>query len=147
MRVLLADDSGVMRKLILRLLREVGVPSATEAADGAEAVALFKARPFDLVLTDWNMPNKSGLEVVREIRATGSSVPIVMITTEAEKERIADAVLAGASDYLVKPFDHAKLIAMLNVHVRAKSGDPSQGWCPQFVARSTSQSVWGRRIS
>ena len=144
MKVLLADDSAVMRKIIRRLLEEVEVSSIVEAADGAEAVASFNAGRFDLVLTDWNMPNKSGLEVVREIRATGSAVPIIMITTEAEKERIADAVLAGASDYLVKPFDQAKLRGMLESHVKAKAGDSSD-WLPLMVATSTPKSKWAGR--
>jgi two-component system, chemotaxis family, chemotaxis protein CheY len=147
MRVLFADDSTVMRKIIRHLLEDVGVLSATEAADGAEAVARFKAGRFDLVLTDWNMPNKSGLDVVREIRATGSAVPIIMITTEAEKSRIADAICAGASDYLVKPFDQNKLREMLNNHVAAKSGDVGADWQPQFVPQATPKRVWGRRIS
>ena len=145
MRVLLADDSMVMRKIIRRLLNEIGVPLIKEAADGAEAIASFKADRFDLVLTDWNMPNKSGLEVVREIRAMGSVVPIIMITTEAEKERIADAVLAGASDYLVKPFDQRKLRDLLESHVKAKSNDSADCWLPQFVAASTPKSKWGER--
>jgi two-component system, chemotaxis family, chemotaxis protein CheY len=147
MKVLLADDSAVMRRIIRSLLEEVGVTSAKEAADGAEALALFEAGQFDLVLTDWNMPNKSGLEVVREIRAKGSTVPIVMITTEGEKERIADAIFTGASDYLVKPFDREKLLAMLNKHVNSKSGDAAGSWHPQFVAHPTPKAEWGRRIS
>ena len=144
MKVLLADDSGTMRKIIRRLLEEVGVPSITEAADGAEAIASFKAGKFDLVLTDWNMPNKSGLEVVREIRATGSTVPIIMITTEAEKDRIADAILAGATDYLVKPFDQRKLRRMLEDQVRANSG-AFDGWLPQLVSHSSPKSAWAGR--
>ncbi|MCE5266916.1 MAG: response regulator [Planctomycetaceae bacterium] len=148
MKVLLADDSGVMRKIIRRLLEDVGVLSATEASDGDQAVALFKAGHFELVLTDWNMPNKSGLEVVREIRALGSTVPIIMITTEAEKERIADAIFAGATDYLVKPFDQDKLRAMLNNHLAAKSNVSSDGgWHPQFVPQATPKESWGKRIS
>jgi two-component system chemotaxis response regulator CheY len=147
MKVLLADDSAVMRKIIRRLLEEVGVLSATEASDGVEAVALFRAGQFDLVLTDWNMPNKSGLDVVREIRAMGTAVPIIMITTEAEKERIADAIFAGASDYLVKPFDQNKLREMLNNHIAAETGDSSASWHPQFVPQSTPKATWGRRIS
>ena len=147
MNVLLADDSAVMRKIIRRLLEEVGVLSATEAADGAEAIDLFKAGQFDLVLTDWNMPNKSGLDVVCEIRAMGAAVPIIMITTEAEKGRIADAIFAGASDYLVKPFDQNKLRAMLNNHIAAESGDSSTNWHPQFVPQATAKGTWGKRIS
>jgi two-component system, chemotaxis family, chemotaxis protein CheY len=147
MRVLLAEDSTVMRKIIRHLLEDVGVLSATEAADGAEAMELFKAGEFDLVLTDWNMPNKTGIQVVREIRATGSTIPIIMITTEGEKSRIADAILAGASDYLVKPFDHNKLRDMLNSQIAAKSGSSSGEWLPQFVSHSTPKGVWGKRIS
>jgi two-component system, chemotaxis family, chemotaxis protein CheY len=147
MKVLLVDDSAVMRRIIRSLLEEVGVSSPKEASDGAEALALFSAGQFDLVLTDWNMPNKSGLELVREIRATGSTVPIVMITTEGEKERIADAIFAGASDYLVKPFDRQKLREMLDKHVNAKSADSSADWHAQFVAHPTPKAEWGKRIS
>ncbi|MEN6459495.1 MAG: response regulator [Thermoguttaceae bacterium] len=147
MKVLLADDSAVMRKIIRRLLEDVGVQLATEAADGEEAVSLFKADQYDLVLTDWNMPNKTGLDVVREIRAMGSTIPIIMITTEGEKERIADAIFAGATDYLVKPFDQNKLREMLNNHIAAKSGGSSAGWHPQFVSHSTPKGTWGKRIS
>jgi len=102
--VLVADDSSTMRKIILRSLQAVGVTSAAEAVDGVEAVKLFQEEKFDLVLTDWNMPNKNGLEVIREIRALSPTVPIIMVTTEAEKSRVMDAIQAGVSDYLVKPF-------------------------------------------
>ena len=103
-RVLVADDSNTMRKIILRSLYAVGVPSAVEASDGNEAVQIFIPGHFDLVLTDWNMPGKTGLEVIKEIRAKDANVPIIMITTEAEKSRVVQALQAGASDYLVKPF-------------------------------------------
>jgi two-component system chemotaxis response regulator CheY len=101
---LVADDSGTMRKIIIRSLNAVGIADVTEAGDGQEALAKFGESPFDLVLTDWNMPNKTGLEVIEGIRASGSKVPIVMITTEAEKRRVLDAIRAGVTDYLIKPF-------------------------------------------
>jgi two-component system chemotaxis response regulator CheY len=104
MRVLLADDSGTMRTIIRRSLESLGVIGAVEAADGLQAIQLFKAGGFDLVLTDWNMPGKTGIEVAREIRTINQTVPIVMITTEAEKARVVEAIQAGVSDYLVKPF-------------------------------------------
>ena len=103
-RVLVADDSSTMRKIIIRSLQAVGIPEATEAADGAEAIAMFQPGQFDLVLTDWNMPGKTGLEVAKEIRAIDPKVPIIMVTTEAEKGRVMQAIQAGVSDYLVKPF-------------------------------------------
>jgi two-component system chemotaxis response regulator CheY len=105
-KVLVADDSGVMRKIIIRALNSCGITDIVEAADGAEAVARFKEHQFDLVMTDWNMPNKTGLEAVQEIRATGSDIPIIMITTEAETSRVREAIQAGVSDYLAKPFDN-----------------------------------------
>jgi two-component system chemotaxis response regulator CheY len=105
MRALVADDSGTIRKIIIRSLNHVGITDVAEAADGAEALAMFSQGQFGLVLTDWNMPNKNGLEVIEGIRGQGSQVPILMITTEAEKRRVLDAIRAGVTDYLVKPFD------------------------------------------
>ena len=115
-RVLVADDSSTMRKIILRSLQAVGVPSAVEAADGDEAVKLFSTGEFDLVLTDWNMPGKNGLEVVQEIRKTNKDVTIIMVTTEAEKSRVLEAIQAGVSDYLVKPFTADTLREKLEKH-------------------------------
>ncbi len=115
-RVLVADDSKTMRTIICRSLAAVGIPGATEAADGNEAVALFAPGAFDLVLTDWNMPGKTGLEVVQDIRARDKNVPIIMITTEAEKERVLSAIQAGVSDYLVKPFTPDRLQEKLAKH-------------------------------
>ena len=103
-KVLVVDDSGTMRKIISRALNSVGYTEVVEAGDGVEGIKAFEAEPFKLVMTDWNMPNKSGLELTSEIRATGSTVPIFMVTTEAEKSRVVEAIQAGVSDYLVKPF-------------------------------------------
>ncbi|MBL9093590.1 MAG: response regulator [Planctomycetaceae bacterium] len=103
-KVLVVDDSGTMRKIITRALNAVGFTDVVEAGDGVEGLAAFEKDSFTLVMTDWNMPNKSGLELIRDIRATGSEVPIFMVTTEGEKNRILDAIKAGVTDYLVKPF-------------------------------------------
>jgi len=149
-KVLLVDDSATMRRIIARLFDDAGLPSPTEASDGEEAIVKFKAEKFDLVLTDWNMPNKSGLELVREIRAMGSTVPVIMITTEADKSRIAEALKAGVSDYIVKPFDREKLRAKLEDNMneqaapqQAKAGNPTSQWCPEFVCRPTTESWTG----
>lgn len=115
-RVLVADDSSTMRKIILRSLQAVGVTGAVEACDGSEAVSLFQPGQFDLVLTDWNMPGKTGLEVVQEIRTKDAKVPIIMVTTEAEKGRVMQAIQAGVSDYLVKPFTADTLREKLEKH-------------------------------
>jgi two-component system chemotaxis response regulator CheY len=115
-RVLVADDSSTMRKIILRSLSAVGIPSAVEAADGDEAINMFNPGDFDLVLTDWNMPGKNGLEVITEIRKQDAEVPIIMVTTEAEKSRVLEAIQAGVSDYLVKPFTADTLREKLEKH-------------------------------
>ena len=115
-RVLVADDSSTMRKIIIRSLQAVGVTEATEAVDGADAVSRFQPGQFDLVLTDWNMPGKSGLEVVQSIRGQDAKVPIIMVTTEAEKSRVLQAIEAGVSDYLVKPFTADTLREKLQKH-------------------------------
>lgn len=103
-KVLVVDDSGVMRKIIIRSLNAVGFNDVIEAADGVEGLRAFQEAPISLVLTDWNMPNKSGIELTRDIRATGSTVPIFMITTEGERSRVVEAIQAGVNDYLLKPF-------------------------------------------
>lgn len=117
-RVLVADDSNTMRKIIIRSLLAVGVreEDIAQAADGDEAVALFSPGAFELVLTDWNMPGKTGIEVITEIRKTDESVPIIMITTEAERQRVLQAIQAGVTDYLVKPFEADQLRAKLDKH-------------------------------
>ncbi len=115
-RCLVADDSSTMRKIILRSLNAVGVSDITEAADGEEAIKLFGEGDFNLVLTDWNMPGKSGLEVIQAIRQSNKDVPILMVTTEAEKSRVLEAIQAGVSDYLVKPFTADTLREKLAKH-------------------------------
>ncbi|EMI57887.1 response regulator [Rhodopirellula sallentina] len=110
MKVLLVDDSGVMRKIIARGLNSLWVDDVVEAADGVEAVAKFgDGEGFDLILTDWNMPNMNGLELVKTIRGGGHKLPIMMITTESEKAQVMLAIQAGVNDYLVKPFDQDTL--------------------------------------
>ncbi len=115
-RVLVADDSSTMRKIILRSLLAVGVKDVAEAADGAEAVAMFAPGKFDMVLTDWNMPGLTGLEVLKAIRAQDANIPVIMVTTEAEKTRVLEAIQAGVTDYLVKPFTPDTLREKLEKH-------------------------------
>lgn len=119
MKVLVVDDSGVMRKIIVRALNAVGVTDIVEAANGQIAIDLFKSEEFDMILTDWNMPEKSGLDVITEIRATGSQVPIMMITTESEKGQVIAAIQAGVTDYLTKPFEAEDLREKLDKYVPA----------------------------
>jgi two-component system, chemotaxis family, chemotaxis protein CheY len=104
-KVLVADDSGTMRAIIVRSLNSLGVSDVVQAEDGTKAVELFQPGVFDLVLTDWNMPGKTGLEVIQEIRKLDKNVPVIMITTESDKARVVQAIQAGVTDFVVKPFD------------------------------------------
>lgn len=112
-KVLVADDSGTMRKIIIRSLNAVNVTDVIEAGNGDEAWDIFQQHQFDIVLTDWNMPGKTGLELLKCIREVNKQVPVILITTEAEKARVLQAIQAGVSDYLVKPFEADALRAKL----------------------------------
>ena len=108
MKILIADDSKVMRMLVRRGLRQAGYGSAeiTEACDGEEAYKAFVADPtFDLVLSDWNMPNLDGFGFLQNLRADGVRVPFVFVTTECTDEMRTKAHDAGADKFIVKPFD------------------------------------------
>ncbi|QDS90378.1 Chemotaxis protein CheY [Rosistilla ulvae] len=118
-KVLLADDSGVMRKIILRALNAAGVTDVIEAADGSQAWASFQSTQFDMVLTDWNMPMMTGLELLKNIRQAGSTIPVIMITTESERGRVIEAIQAGVSDFLPKPFENELLQEKLIKHLSA----------------------------
>ena len=115
-RILVADDSTTMRGIILRSLQAVGVPGAVEAADGDEALRTFRPGEFDLVLTDWSMPGKSGLEVTQEIRKQDALVPIILVATEAERVRLDGKLPEGVSDCIVKPFTSDTLREKLEKH-------------------------------
>jgi len=106
MKVLIVDDSQIMRKIITGVLKKLNVNDILEAVNGQEAIDVVSDNnDIGLVLMDWNMPTMTGLDAVKKIRSGGSKVPIVMCTTEAEKEKVIEAVKSGANDYLVKPFN------------------------------------------
>ncbi len=102
--VLIADDDRLIRAMIIEALKGIGVDDVTEAVDGNQALSCFELNEFGLIVLDWEMPGKNGLEVLRAIRATGSKVPILMASATAKKDRVVEAIQAGATDYLAKPF-------------------------------------------
>ncbi|MAT16378.1 MAG: two-component system response regulator [Planctomyces sp.] len=104
MNVLIVDDSEMTRMVAKKTLKALGIENIHEAADGQIAIELFKANPVDVVFSDWNMPNMSGLELLKEIRAINTTVPVIMITTEGSRGKVMEAIQHGVSDYLVKPF-------------------------------------------
>jgi two-component system, chemotaxis family, chemotaxis protein CheY len=104
--VLIVDDSSTMRKIISRSLRQAGlqVDDIYEAGDGIEALSAMEGKTIDLILSDINMPNMDGLEFIKNVRAKGINVPIVMITTEGGEDILKEAMSNGASDSIKKPF-------------------------------------------
>jgi two-component system chemotaxis response regulator CheY len=106
MRVLIADDSSVMRRIVIRTLRQAGFDDVEiiEACDGAELVALVRSESPDLVLSDWNMPNMTGINALKMIRGEGSNVPFGFVTSEGSEMMREQAAAAGASFLVAKPF-------------------------------------------
>lgn len=111
LRFLVVDDFATMRRIIRNLLKELGFTNVDEAEDGVNALAKLREGSFDFVVSDWNMPNMTGIELLRNIRADASlkHLPVLMVTAEAKKENIIEAAQAGASGYVVKPFTAATL--------------------------------------
>jgi two-component system, chemotaxis family, chemotaxis protein CheY len=106
MKILVVDDFATMRRIIKNILKQLGYSNVEEADDGASALTKLQGAKFDLVITDWNMPNMIGLELIKAIRASEpiKSTPILMVTAEALKENIIEAVKSGVNNYIVKPF-------------------------------------------
>lgn len=106
MRILVVDDFATMRKVIRNLLKQVGYENILEAENGEAALAVLKAQKVDFVISDWNMPTMTGLDLLKAIRADGDlgKTPFLMVTAEALKDNIVEAVKAGVDNYIVKPF-------------------------------------------
>jgi two-component system, chemotaxis family, chemotaxis protein CheY len=111
MKILIVDDFAMVRKLIKGHLKEFGYINTVEAEDGVLALKVLKSQTIDFIISDWNMPNMSGLELLKAVRADADccKIPFLMITAEATKENIILALKAGVSNYIVKPFPPAKL--------------------------------------
>ena len=116
MSFLVVDDFPTMRRIVRSLLKELGFTNVDEAEDGQDALNKLRAGNFEFVVSDWNMPNLDGLEMLKEIRQDEAlkGLPVLMVTAEAKKENIIAAAQAGANGYVVKPFTAATLEEKLN---------------------------------
>lgn len=125
MKFLVVDDFSTMRRIIRNLLKELGFTNVDEAEDGVAALAKLKGGGFEFVVSDWNMPNMTGIDLLRAIRADADlkHLPVLMVTAEAKRENIIEAAQAGASGYVVKPFTAATLDEKLG-KILQKQGVP-----------------------
>lgn len=111
MRILVVDDAQTMRRIIVNLLRQLGFTNMTEADDGTTAWEKLSSEHIDLIISDWNMPKMTGIDLLKRVREseTYKVTPFIMVTAEGKRENVIAAVQAGVSNYIVKPFNAATL--------------------------------------
>lgn len=106
LKILVVDDFSTMRQIVKKSLRQLGFENITEAVDGQEALTKLKSDQFNFIVSDWNMPNMMGIDLLKAVRSDSSlkNIPFLMITAEAQKDNIIEAAKAGVSQYIIKPF-------------------------------------------
>lgn len=106
MRILIVDDFSTMRRIVRNILRQLGMNNVVEADDGTTAWDTLNREKIDFIVSDWNMPKMTGIELLRKVRASEefADIPFLMVTAEAQQENIIEAVQAKVSNYIVKPF-------------------------------------------
>ena len=106
MKILIVDDFSTMRRIIKNLLRDLGYNNTAEADDGSTALPQLVSGSFDFLITDWNMPNMAGIDLLKAVRADAKlkDMPVLMVTAEAKREQIVEAAQAGVNGYIIKPF-------------------------------------------
>lgn len=106
MRVLIVDDFSTMRRIVRNILRQIGLNNVVEADDGTTAWDVLNREKIDFIVSDWNMPKMTGIELLRKVRSSEqfADTPFLMVTAEAQQENIIEAVQAKVSNYIVKPF-------------------------------------------
>lgn len=111
MKILVVDDFSTMRRIVRNLLGDLGYTNITEADDGKSAWPVLQAGNFDFVVTDWNMPGMTGIDLLRHIRGDAriGKTPVLMVTAEAQREQIIEAAQAGVNGYIIKPFNAVTL--------------------------------------
>jgi len=116
LKILVVDDFPTMRRIVRNLLKDLGFENVDEAEDGVVGLEKLRNGNYQLVVSDWNMPNLDGLSMLQQIRADPAlgKLPVLMVTAESKKENIVAAAQAGANGYVVKPFTAATLEEKLN---------------------------------
>jgi two-component system chemotaxis response regulator CheY len=106
MKILVVDDFSTMRRIVKNILRQLGFNNILEADDGSTGLDILQKEKIDMVISDWNMPNMTGLELLKVVRADDAlrDIPFLMVTAEAQQENIIEAVKSGVNNYIVKPF-------------------------------------------
>jgi two-component system chemotaxis response regulator CheY len=106
MKILVVDDFSTMRRIVRNVLKQLGFENIEEAEDGAQAYTKLKGGGFGFVVSDWNMPNMDGMDLLKKVRSDPDlkALPILMVTAEAEKDKVIAAIQAGVNNYVVKPF-------------------------------------------
>lgn len=125
MKVLVVDDFATMRKIVRNILKQIGFENITEAEDGNNALQILKNENIGLVVTDWNMPNMTGLDLLRTIRqdTKTANLPVLMVTAEGLKENVLEAVKAGVNNYVVKPFTAEVLQEKIETIFKKQAGE------------------------
>ena len=120
--VLVADDFAGVRVIVRQALKKMGIVNVIEAADGQEALNAIRFKKLDLIISDWNMPFISGLELLKEIRSDEktSDIPFVMLTAEAESDAVITAIKSKVTQYIVKPFSQDTLVDKVVLALKAK---------------------------
>ncbi len=116
MKILVVDDMSTMRRIVKNIMKQLGFANVEEAENGKDAFEKLQAEPFGFVISDWNMPVMTGIELLRAIRADEKlkALPVLMVTAEAQKENLVEAIQAGVSNYIVKPFTAEVLQEKMN---------------------------------
>ena len=116
MKILVVDDFSTMRRIVKNLLSDLGFKNIDEADDGNTALPKLKSGNFDFLVTDWNMPGMSGIDLLKAVRADPAlaSIPVLMVTAESKREQIIEAAQAGVNGYVVKPFTAGTLEEKIN---------------------------------
>jgi two-component system chemotaxis response regulator CheY len=123
MKILVVDDFSTMRRIIKNILRQLGYENIVEADDGSAAVEVLKSEEIDFIISDWNMPNMPGIELLKTVRATEDwkNTPFLMVTAEGQKDNVIEAVKYKVNNYIIKPFTPETLMEKINKIFESKS--------------------------